>query len=85
MKCRIEDLRNKQVVCMVTGNVIGFVGDIEFDAKSGEVLSIIITGKPRAFGLFGKYQDIIVPWREIEVIGEETVLIKNSFGLCQTI
>ncbi len=82
MNYRIDELKNKQVVCVHTGNVLGFVGDIEFDYKNGKIKSIVIFGKPRMFGLFGKNEDIVIPWEEIEVIGEETVLVKNSSRFC---
>ncbi|MBR4116775.1 MAG: YlmC/YmxH family sporulation protein [Clostridia bacterium] len=83
MNCRIDELRNKQVVCMHTGNVLGFVGDIEFDSESGKLTAIVIFGKPRVLGLFGKYEDTVIPWDDIEVIGEETVLIKNQSNFCK--
>ena len=80
---RLDELRNKQVVCIHTGDVLGYVGDIEFDIKNGTIDSLVIFGKNRAFGLFGKSQDIIIPWCDIEVIGEQTVLVKNSSAFCK--
>lgn len=80
---RLDELRNKQVVCIHTGEVLGYVGDIEFDITSGKIDSIVIYGKSRAFGLFGKSQDIVIPWCDIEVIGSQTVLVKNSSSFCK--
>ena len=31
MLCRIDDLRNKQVVCVKDGCVLGFISDVEMD------------------------------------------------------
>ena len=42
MNCRIDELRNKQVVCVKDGGVLGFVSDIELDTSSGRLTSIII-------------------------------------------
>lgn len=81
--CRIEELRNKQVVCVHTGDVLGYVSDIEIDSKSGKLQSLVIFGKTRVLGLFGKSEDIIIPWDDIEVIGQETVLVKSSNNLCK--
>ena len=78
MICRIDEMRQKQVVGISTGTVLGYVSDIEFDTENGELTSIIIFGKPKAFGLFGKEDDVIIPWKDIEVIGEETVLVRND-------
>lgn len=83
MCSRLEELRNKQVVCVHTGEVLGYIGDIEFDIASGKMESLIIYGKPRSFGLFGKTQDIVIPWSDIAVIGSQTVLVKNKTEFCK--
>jgi len=82
MTCRIADLRNKQVVCVKSGEILGFVSDVEFNTASGKLEAIIIFGKPKLMGLFGKYEDIVIPWNDIEVIGNETVLVKNDSEYC---
>lgn len=78
MLCRIDELRNKQVVCVKDGCVLGFVSDIEMDTSSGELTSIIIFGRLKFFGLFGREEDTVIPWSDIEVIGEETVLVNTE-------
>ena len=78
MKVRIDDFRNKQVVSVKNGSVLGFVSDVEFDTESGKILSFVIFGKSRFFGLFGREDDIIIAWDEIEVIGNETVLVSSD-------
>ncbi len=83
MYCRIEELSHKQVVCMETGDLLGFVSDIEFDSKNGKITAIVIYGKQRLFGLFGKREDVVIPWENIAVVGEETVLIKNDTKFCK--
>lgn len=75
MGCRIADLKNKQVVCIKDACVLGYVYDVEFSTENGTLTSIIIPGRPRFFGLFGHEEDIVIPWCEIEVIGQETVLV----------
>lgn len=83
MCSRLDELRNKQVVCVHTGDVLGYVSDIEFDVADGKLCALVIYGKNRAFGLLGKYQDIIIPWEDIELIGAQTVLVKNSSSFCK--
>ena len=78
MFCRIADLKNKQVVCVKNGCVLGYLSDIEIDTGDGNVKSIIIPGRLRFFGLLGKEDDIIIPWQEIQVIGQETVLVNTE-------
>ena len=81
MLCRIDDLRNKQGVCVNDGCVLGFISDIEIDTLSGNLTSIIIFGRLRFFGLFGREEDIIIPWDDIKVIGTETVLVNVESSL----
>ncbi len=75
MFCRIQDLRAKQVVCVKNGGVLGYVSDVDIDTSSGAIKNLIIFGKLRLLGLLGREDDIIIPWEEIKVIGNETILI----------
>lgn len=78
MCCRIADMRNKQVVCIKNGCVLGYVYDVEFNTADGSLTSVIIPGRPRFFGLLGHDEDIVIPWSEIEVIGPETILVTTD-------
>ena len=75
---RIAELKDKQVVCVEDGTILGFVGDIEVDTENGKLSSIIIFGKPKGFGIFGRDDDLVIPWENISIIGEETILVKCS-------
>ena len=70
-------MRNKEVISLKDGCRIGCVNDIEIDLKCAEILSIIVYGRFRCFGLFGREEDIIIKWEDIEVIGDDTILVKN--------
>lgn len=76
--CRIDELKNKQVVCIKDGYVLGFISDVELDTENGSLTAIIIFGNVRAFGLLGREDDIIIPWSDIAVIGPETVLVNTD-------
>ncbi len=76
MSCSIAELRNKEVICKLNGTRIGNVDDVELDVNSGRLVSIIIYGKNRIMGMFGKADDFVIPWEDIDVIGEDTILVK---------
>ena len=78
MCCRIAELRNKQVVCVKNGCVLGFISDIEINTTGGAIEAVVIYGRPRFLGLLGREEDIIIPWKEISVIGRETVLVNTD-------
>ncbi len=73
---RIAELKDRQVVCIADGKVLGFVSDIELDTENGKLSSIVIFGKSKGFGLLGREDDMVIPWENIEIIGEETILVK---------
>ena len=75
MGCCIAELRNKEVICKSNGARLGNVDDVEIDIKDGRLVSIIIYGKSRMMGFWGKCEDITIPWCEIDVIGEDTILV----------
>ena len=81
MFCRIDELKNKQVVCVKDGCVLGFISDVEMDTENGTLTSIIIFGRLRFFGLLGREEDIVIPWDDIKVIGGETVLVNTEAPL----
>ncbi len=63
---------------MKDGCVLGFISDVELDTDSGRLTAVIIFGRLRFFGLFGREEDIIIPWEDISVIGGETVLVNTD-------
>ena len=73
---RIAELKDRQVVSVSDGTVLGMVGDIELDTESGKLTAIVIYGKQKAFGILGREDDLVIPWSEIEVIGSETILVR---------
>lgn len=75
MFCRITDLRYKEVINIRDGCCLGCVSDVEIDTCTAKVLAIVIFGRCKLFGLFFREEDIIIPWKDIEIIGEDTVLV----------
>lgn len=82
MNCCITDLRNKEVINAKNGCRLGQVCDVEIDTCTGCIVSVIIWGRPKCFGFFGREEDIKICWNEIEVIGDDTILVccENAGG-----
>ena len=83
MNCSITELRNKEVINAKTGCRLGCVSDVEIDTCSGCVVSVIIWGKGKCFGLLRGNDDIKICWNDIEVIGDDTILVCCDIS-CQT-
>ena len=67
-------MRQKEVINISDGKRLGFVCDVGFDLEEGQIQSLIVPGESR-MGLFGKSQDIIIPWDSIRKIGNDIVLV----------
>ena len=80
MRCRVVDMKNKEVINVKTGARLGCVSDVEIDTKDARLLAIVIYGRLRWCGLLGRDDDIIIRWEDIEIIGEDTILVKHNAG-----
>ncbi len=65
-------MREKQVVCIKDGSILGLVGDVEIDSCSGKLINIIVCGKRH---ILGRDDDFRIPWSCIEVFGEDSILV----------
>lgn len=76
MICSLSELREKEVINIKTGAKLGYVDDVEFDLESAAVIALVVYGRPRLFGLLGRDEDMIIQCSEIEIVGEDTILIR---------
>lgn len=73
--CSLGDLRNKEVINIKNGAKLGYVDDVEINTKNASVLALIVYGRARLFGLFGREDDLVIKCDDIELIGEDTILV----------
>ena len=83
MICRIVDMKNKEVISVKDGCRIGCVNDVEVDMSCARILAIVVYGMLKCFGGLGREDDIIIKWENIEVIGEDTILVKCHPVCCR--
>jgi YlmC/YmxH family sporulation protein len=75
---KTSDLRLREVVNTLDGKRLGIIGDMEIDIDSGEIKAIIVPGGNRILGLFGRDEDIVVPWAKVKKIGVDVILVEAS-------
>lgn len=75
MICGLAELRRKEVIDLETGEKLGYVDDVELDTETAALLSLVICGRERCFGLFGRESDLVIPFARIRLIGRDTILI----------
>ena len=77
MPCGFNELKKKEVICAETGYRIGYPDDLEIDVKSARVLSLVVYGRPKLFGIFGRADDCYISWNNIRLIGEDAILVEK--------
>lgn len=75
---KISDLRHKEVINIRDGMRLGYIYDAEFSAQNQKLISLIIPGKLKFFGIFGRTNDIIIPFEKISKIGDDIILVDNE-------
>ncbi len=78
MGTRITELHCKEVICIDSGQRLGFVSDVEIEMPAGCVIAIIVPGPCRFLGLFGRHDDFVIPWKCIKKIGPDIILVDIS-------
>ena len=81
MLCRFSDFREKEVIDIRTGTRLGFVCDAEFQYPEGRLTALIVPGRCRYFGLFGREDDYILPWACISRMGTDVILVEGDKGV----
>ncbi len=75
--CTWKDLIQKEVINKYDGSRLGYIKNAGLDLFSGNLTSLILPC-PGA-GLFPKKEDLIViPWNDIDKIGEDVILVRYS-------
>ncbi|MEG1990047.1 MAG: YlmC/YmxH family sporulation protein [Clostridia bacterium] len=70
------DFKQKEVININDGKILGFVVDVNADFQTGEINSIIVAQAGKLFGnILGK-NNVTVPWEKIKKIGEDVILIE---------
>ena len=75
METSMEALRRKEIVNLKDGSKLGYADDAVLDVETARVLRLVVKGRARCFGLLGRQSDLLIPWEDIQVIGEDTILV----------
>ncbi|KAB7707980.1 YlmC/YmxH family sporulation protein [Bacillus aerolatus] len=75
---RISDFQLKDIVNVANGKKLGNISDINLNLTAGTIESIVISRAGKILGLFGKEEEIVIPWAQIVKIGEDVILVRHS-------
>ena len=83
MSVRFSELQHREVVNVCDGCRVGFVCDLELDCTGGNVCALVIPGRMKFFGLFGREDDFVIPWNCIRRIGNDIILVELDLNTCR--
>lgn len=70
------DFKQKEVISLSEGKILGFVVDVQADFESGEIHAIIVAKTGKIFGNIGGKNNVTIPWEKIKKIGEDVILVE---------
>ena len=73
-----RELCSKEVVQLKDGACLGRVDDLELDADTARIGSLLLLGRPRLFGLLGRDETLVIPWTDIETLGVDAILVRTE-------
>ena len=74
MSTKFTELHRKEVICVCDGRRLGFIADACVEIPTGNIVSILVPGPCRFFGLLGRKDDYIIPWSRSGRRGPDIVL-----------
>lgn len=75
---RISDFQIKDIVNIADGKKLGNMTDLEINTTTGKIEAIVVSNSSRWMGLFGRDQEIVIPWHKIKKIGTDVILVEHQ-------
>lgn len=75
---RISEFQVKDIVNIADGKKLGNMTDLEINTGTGKIEAIIVSNSTRWMGVFGKDQEIVIPWHKIKKIGADVILVEHQ-------
>ncbi|MBR5227032.1 MAG: YlmC/YmxH family sporulation protein [Clostridia bacterium] len=70
------DFRQKEVIDIVTGKILGFVVDVDAEFNAGAIKNIVVAQTANFFRSMTGKNNITIPWNKIKLIGEDVILVE---------
>lgn len=72
---RVSDLRQRDVINIADGRRLGMIKDFDLELEEGRIKAIMLPGPGKIMGLFGRNDDLEIPWERIVKIGVDVILV----------
>lgn len=77
---RTSELRAREVINISDGRKLGNVIDVDIDLESGKLRAIVVPGPRGMLSIFGRYEDVVIPWDKIKRIGQDVILVERPLS-----
>ena len=85
MELKSGEIFRREIFLMADGKCLGYADELLLETVGNPpgppgpaaVKALVVKGRRRFFGLFGREPDTLIPWEEIAVIGEDAVFVKG--------
>ena len=71
----VSEFRQKEVVNLSNGKKLGYICDVEIDFNDAKIISVVVPGSSKTFNVFGRSDDMVIPWSKIVKIGDSVILV----------
>ena len=75
MAIKLTQLQCKEVICVASGQRLGYVEDVQIEVPEGRVAALMVPGPGKLLGLGASRHDYCIPWGCIRKIGPEVILV----------
>ncbi|HBQ64766.1 MAG TPA: YlmC/YmxH family sporulation protein [Clostridiales bacterium] len=75
---KLSELRLKEVINLRDGRKLGFADDLDVDRENGKIGTLLVYPGTRMTGLFGKQEEVRVPWEKVRLVGDDIVLVDTE-------
>lgn len=72
------ELCKKDVIQLEEGAKLGRADDLRINDETAELEGLILMGRPRLFGILGRQPDVFIPWKDVEKIGADVILVNTK-------
>lgn len=77
MLIKTTELRQLDVISIDEGRFLGRVCDVDLDPDTGKIRSLVVEQPGSRFLWFARSDDLEIHWRDVVLVGEDVILVKN--------
>ena len=83
MSCKFTDLQCKEVICIGSGQRLGFISDVLVELPEGKVCAVVVPCPCKLLSPAGSRDEFIIPWSSIRRIGPDIILVECCPDQCR--